>query len=79
MGYNNEACFSFVICLDGSTPVQPRPLLVLPSAAQVAQTKKDDDWLPQTDRAKDNLAFEVGMLAIIYDHTRKFQSDVAYI
>ena len=54
-----------MFCSDGSTPFQPRPLPTFPTAAQVAKTKKDDDWLPQ-NRAKDNLVFEAGMLAIIY-------------
>ena len=57
------------MCLDGSVPFQPRPSplcpVTHPTVAQVAQTKKDDDWLPRT-KAKDNLAFEVGMLALIY-------------
>ena len=61
----NQVCFSFVFCSDGSTPFQPRPLPLYPTAAQVAKTKKDDDWLPQ-NRAKDNPVFEAGMLAIIY-------------
>ena len=61
----NQVRFSFVFCSDGSTPFQPRPLPIFPTAAQVAKTKKDDDWLPQ-NRAKDNLVFEAGMLAIIY-------------
>lgn len=65
--YNNRV--RFLCCLDGSIRFQPRPSPVFPvtnpTATQVAQTKKDDDWFPQ-NQAKGNLVFDVGMLALIH-------------